>query len=119
MITQGNWKWWAGSDEEWMSIGPCDTREEVIADATSERMGEFQDEHDGEWKLGFHITEARQDPLRIADWIEADRLLERADESLCDSDRVSYEHEDGPWFDVTIEQGKDLEERIKRACDEW
>lgn len=114
-----NWKWWAGDNEEWMSVGPCDTRDEAIEQATDECMGEFQDDKDGKWKLAFHIVEASNENLRLASWIEADRLLERAEDSLADSDRVAGENDDGPWFTTTPEQEKDLEARIKRVCDEW
>ena len=24
------WKWWSGSDPEWMTHGPCDTRDQAI-----------------------------------------------------------------------------------------
>ncbi|NTG85841.1 hypothetical protein G6L15_06715 [Agrobacterium rhizogenes] len=112
------WQWWAGDNEEWMSVGPCVSREEAIAAATDECVGEFKDD-DGQWKLSIHVVEARQDPLRLADWIGADRLLEMADDQLCDSDRVSHEYEEGPWFAASTEQEADLAERIKRACDDW
>lgn len=112
------WQWWAGSTEEWCTVGPENTREAIIQAATNDSLGEFQHEEGG-WNLGFHIVEARSDPLRLADWIESDRLLERAEDSMADSDRTSSEYDDGPWFDCTPEQEKDLEERIKRACDEW
>lgn len=116
--TTSPWQWWAGSDEEWCTVGPEDTREAIIQAATNDRLGEFEHEGGG-WNLSFHIVEARQDPLRFADWIEAERLLERAEEGMADSDRVSSEYDDGPWFECTPEQEKDLEERVKRACDEW
>lgn len=117
--TTSPWQWWAGTSEELCWVGPEDTREAIIQAATNDSLGEFQDEKDGHWKLGFYIVEARQDPLRLADWIESDRLLERAEDSVADSDRTSSECDDGPWFRCTPEQEQDLEERIKRACDEW
>jgi len=112
------WRWFASTDEEWMPYGPRLTREQVIADAESGCAGEFLAD-DGLWKLAFQIWEARQDPLRLADWFGADRALERAEEQLYDSDRVSPDFEDGPFFDATPEQEADLTERLKRACDEW
>ncbi|KQQ72965.1 hypothetical protein ASF70_15995 [Rhizobium sp. Leaf321] len=115
---EAKWQWWAGSTKEWCTVGPEDTREAIIQAATNDSLGEFQHEEGG-WNLGFYIVEARQDPLRLADWIESDELLERAEESMADSDRTSSENDDGPWFECTQEQGKDLEERVKRACDEW
>lgn len=118
MPAESPWQWWAGEGEEWCTVGPEATREAIISAATKDRLGEFEHEGGG-WNLSFYIVEARQDPLRLADWIEADRLLERAYEGISDSDRVSIEYDDGPWFDCTQEQEKDLVERVKRACDEW
>lgn len=112
------WQWWAGSNEEWCTVGPEDSRDAIIQAATNDSLGEFENDKGG-WSLGFHIVEARQDPLRLADWIDSDTILERAEDNVADSDRVSTEFEDGPWFECTPEQEKDLEERIKRACDEW
>lgn len=117
-MSSTGWKWWAGTNEEIMTYGPRDTREDAIREAQEDRMGEFQDE-DGTWKIGCHVVEARQDPLRLADWIDVDRLLERAEESLADSDRVGAEGDEGPWFECTPEHERDLAERIARACDEW
>lgn len=113
----GEWKWWGGTDEEVCTWGPYDTRDEVIQAGIEDGCGEFQDES-GKWKIGFHIVEARKDHLRLSDWIDADRALERADESVADSDLAS-EYDDGGYFDCTTEQQRDLERRIKSACDEW
>lgn len=115
---QSDWQWWGGAHEEVCTYGPCDTKEEIIAEAVADGIGEFQAE-DGSWKLGVHVCEARKDPLRLCDWIgDADELLERAEESLGDSDRAS-EHDDPPYFDCTKDQQADLENRIKAACNDW
>ena len=112
------WQWWGGADEEVCIYGPCATRDEVIAEAVSDRMGEFQAE-DGSWKIGVHVCEARKDPLRLADWIDdAEYQLERADERVSDSDRASENDDDG-YFGCSTEQAKDLERRLKAACDDW
>ncbi len=112
------WQWWGGVDEEVCIYGPHETRDEVIAEATSDGIGEFQAE-DGTWKISIHVCEARKDSLWLSDWImEIDELLERADEAVSDSDRAS-EHDDPPYFDCKKEHQADLERRIKAACDEW
>ena len=113
-----DWKWYAGYDEEWFTIGPEDTKDAIIQAATGDCIGEFKNEV-GDWCLGFHIAEARQDPLLLADWVSADHTLERAEDNISDSDRVSSESDDGPWFECTPDQEADLDERIKRACAEW
>jgi hypothetical protein len=106
---KSEWKWWSGSNEEWMEHGPCDTREQAIDEARD----------DNPEAHGFYLVEARQDPLRLADWIDAEVMIDRAEEELGDSDRIGAEHDDGPWFVTTPAQANDLETRIKKACDEW
>lgn len=116
------WQWFAGAScEEYMTIGPCETREQVIAEAIQDGFGEYLDEtvNPPKWMNRFHICEARNDPLRLADWIGTELLLERAEESISDSDRASCEYDDGPYFEVTPEQESDLTRRIAQACDEW
>ena len=111
------WFWWAGRNDECFQVGPCPTREAAIAAAADERLGEFHDETDGFLKLRFEIVEAQSAPLRLADWIDADSILERADENLADSDRIG--EEDGPWFDASSEQEADLVASLKAAADAW
>lgn len=116
--SESPWQWWAGEGEEWLTVGPEDTREAIISAATNDRLGEFQ--HDGGgWNLSFYIVEARKDPLRLADWIHDCDILDHAEDCLADSDRVASEFDEGPWFTCSAAQKKDLQERINRACDEW
>lgn len=117
IVTEGAWQWWAGRSEEWFEVGPEATKEAIIQAATNDSLGETDD--DGSWKLSFHIVEARQDPLRIADWLDLDALIERAEDNVADSDRVASENDDGPWFECSPEQEKDLRQRVAQACDEW
>lgn len=118
-VVQANkWEWWGGDDEERYLYGPCETKEDIIQEATHGCTGEFQDEENN-WKIGIHICEAQREPLRVADWIDADSILERAEDNIVDSDRVSAEHDEGPWFECSTEQSSDLESRIKTACDDW
>lgn len=116
--TNEGWAWWAGRGE-WKTVGPCATREQAINEAVDSEAGHF------EWvieptryALAFEVCEAKNDPLRIADWI-ADDLLEYAEDQIWNSDRASSEYDDGPVFDCSPEQAADLKERIARACDEW
>ena len=113
------WGWWAGSNEDLFDVGPCETRDEAISEAIGScTYNEFQND-DGRWMVEVFLCEARNEPLRLADWIDADDLLERAEDNLWDRDRVSGEFEEGPWFVATLEQAADLADRVKRACDEW
>ena len=88
--------------------GRCSSREDAVL--------EGRDEHEGE---DYYVAWAVNDPVRLADWIDADRLLEGADEALADNNRVSAEYDDPPFFEVTPDQEQDLIARVQRACDEW
>lgn len=117
-LPQGEWQWWGGTNEEVCIYGPCASKEDVVAEAVSDGIGEFQAE-DGSWKIGVHVCEARKDPLRLADWIaDADDILDRADERVSDSDRASEYDNDG-FFECSKEQMADLDRRLKAACDDW
>ena len=107
MTTERKWHWYQARFEEGSYSGPHATREDAIA--------EGRDECDGD---GFHIAEATNPPIRLADWIGADYMLERADESVFDNDRASNEWDD-VIFSATKEQEADLVVRIRTACDEW
>jgi len=114
----GEWKWYGGPSEEVCTFGPCDTKEQVIQEAIDDQSGEFQAE-DGKWMIGVHVCEARKDPLHLSRWLpEIDWLLEHAEDGFADSDRAS-EYDDGGVFQCTVDQQRDLERRLKAACDEW
>ena len=107
-MSGAEWKWYVGQGGERFDAGPLDSREEAIEQGREEYNGE-----------AFDICEAKQDPLKVSDWIDADRILEWAEEQVGDSDRICFEFDEPPYFPVKPEQEKDLTERIKRACDEW
>jgi hypothetical protein len=117
-VRETPWKWYAGQNDEWFALGPFDTREELLKQAEGERLGEFLDDADGAWKLAFHVVEARSDSLRLADYVDAESLLDQAEECLESSDRMT-EVDEGPIFDCSPEERLDLELRIKGACDRW
>jgi len=57
-MTKDNWQWWSGTDDEYFTNGPFDTRKEAI------------EALDGE---GGHIIEAERYPIKFS----AKRLIER------------------------------------------
>ena len=107
-VSSADWKWWTGHGGEHYTSGPHDSREAAIEAGRDEFCGE-----------AFDICEAKQNPLKLSQWINVERMVVDADESVGDSDRVCGEFDEPPYFPVTPEQEKDLTERIKRACDEW
>lgn len=117
-LEERGWQWWAGKSEEWMTVGPCASREQAIEEARQQRIGEQNDDA-GNLSLRFVVMEARQDPLRLADWLPNDEMLVFADDNLAGSDRVAAECDQGPWFEVSDDLEAELISRIKRTCDEW
>lgn len=110
MNDQRHWQWYQARHEEGSYSGPYATREDAIA----EGRGEWGDDDD----VGFWIAEATDPPVKLSEWIGADDLLERAEESIFDNDRASMEWDD-LIFDASKEQEADLKARIIAACDEW
>lgn len=117
-MSELKWEWWAGTNEEEFRYGPHNSREDAISEAQSDASGEFQD-NDGVWKVGVHIVEACNPPLLLSRYFRTDDILERAEETLSDSDRVGAEGDEGPWFECTVAQDRDLQDRVRRAIDEW
>lgn len=67
-----SWKWYASADEESYTVGPCDSREQVIAQAISDEIGISRDFKSSR----FHIMEARQDPIDFAEFVNEESLFE-------------------------------------------
>jgi hypothetical protein len=107
-VTSADWEWWAGQGGEHFTSGPHDSREAAVEAGKEEFPGE-----------PFDICEAKQAPLKLSDWIDVDRIMQDAEDSIDESDRVCSDFDEPPYFPVTPEQEKDLTARIKRACDEW
>lgn len=108
MTTPHPWLWHHArhDDSELWSAGFA-TLAEAVADGRAQ--------HDG----AFYVQQASNPPLRLADWIDLETLLERADEAVLESDRAHAEFDEGPFFEASTKQLDDLETRLKRACDEW
>lgn len=114
------WAWWAGRDDEFFTVGPCTSREEAISAAVRDGCCEDRAD-DGEGFVNrIYLVEAQNAPLRLADFIDVEQMIERADEDIGESDRVSYEFGDEPpYFDPTPEQTADLTQRVKAAVEAW
>ena len=100
MMTEQEWKWYAGSNEETFEYGPFDTREQAIA------------ELDG---YGGYVIMARRVSLRLSKYFDADTFLENAEDRSCD-----MANEDGdPVFDIDSDHKADLEARVRAAIEVW
>jgi hypothetical protein len=110
------WFWYAGQNEEWFTVGPCDCKEQAIDEAVDSNIGEFQDE-DGKWFLGIHVLEAAKDDVLLSKYFDVESAIENANERLGEDDYSEYV--DPSFFDMTPQQEQDLVERIKQTIDNW
>lgn len=93
------WKWFSGTNDEYYSDGPFNTRGEAIEALEGE---------------GGYIIEARQDPLKLSQHIDFERALEDTEE---DFERL--EEDDSIIFDCTQAQQANLIDRLKTAVNDW
>lgn len=105
-MTEENWKWYSGDNDESYSYGPFDNREEAIDEA----RGGYGDD------VGIFVIAAIKGEIRLRDYIGASHILEEAEERAYD---MRNPDGDNNIFDVTREQEKDLAVMLKTACDAW
>jgi hypothetical protein len=86
------------------------SRDEAIAAARAEEM-------DNPGPL--FVIKAYNPPLRLADYLPVDTILDLAEDAVVESGRVYTQIDKGPYFFVSTQQKQDLSERLCRACDEW
>lgn len=101
----GEWQWWAGRDEEGFSVGPYNTREDVIAEAIS---------YFGEGEGDFVITEAVMHEISLT----ASSVLDNIYDNWADSDLFSAEH-DAPEPQGSKEDQKAAGADLQAALDAW
>ena len=99
-MSDNNWKWYSGSNDEVFYNGPFDTRERAVA------------ELDG---YGGFVIEARKDDLQLSSHFHIGVLLDAAEDDV-----VDLSDEDGsPIFDVSSDQEADLQARVRATIDAW
>lgn len=107
--------WYASSDSEHYTVGPCDTRDQVIDEATDMELG-WQEDDDGA-RMVFHVIEASKPVFNLADHFDAAHWFEML--------------ENGPAFDlgdpdgdgilsiISKAAGDDLEARVREVIRKW
>jgi hypothetical protein len=116
----GTWGWWAGGDEETYTVGPHETRDEIIAEACHDGGFEMENDEGDGFEHWFHICEARQDPIRMSKHLpDIDWLLETIMDNWFDSDECGEGDDSRDHFVTTLEQRVDLEREIRKVFDDW
>jgi hypothetical protein len=110
------WEWWASSDEEMYTIGPCVSREEVISEAIESELGFDYDAEVPACK--FHIVEAMKWDIQLADYFEVGEWFERLEEGDF-SDLGEPEGYDGLLSHIKDDVATDLEAAVRAAVAEW
>lgn len=103
------WQWWAGSDESWMTVGPCATREQVISEAVSDGLYENHD--------GFYVIEAIKGRVDLSAQFDATYWLEQAHERL----HEDLADENGDGFDIitSADDIEALQKAVRAAISKW
>lgn len=94
-----NWKWYSGTNEEYFSGGPFDTREEAV-EALEGEAG--------------CVIEATKPDLRLAQHLDFQQALEELEENF---DRMEEDRD--VIFEMTKGQEADLIRRLQEACEQW
>lgn len=105
-MSGAGWKWWAVRFGEHF-CGPFDEKDEAIREG--KRV----------FPASFEIFETLHEPLRLADWIDVEKMLELAEEKVAESPAASPIFDEWFYFDSSPDHDNDLGERVKRVCDEW
>lgn len=105
-LNHSPWSWWAGRDEEWMTVGPEATREDAIAQAIDDI---------GEGEGDFTVMEARMHAI----YFDAASIIDNAYEGWADNcDLFSSEH-DAPEPQGTKEEQMVAEDELQALLDAW
>lgn len=103
-VTAG-WAWWAGRNEEWMTVGPEPTRDDAIAQGMDDV---------GEGEGDFIVLEAVMHEISLS----ASSVLENAYENWCDGDMFSHEY-DSPEPQGTKEDQQAGETELQALLNGW
>lgn len=106
-MTKDLWNWWAGRTDEWMTVGPCNTRDDAVAGAIRDI---------GEGEGDFVVMEACS---LIPPPLDADTIINDYFEHLGDtSDYYSGEGDYPEWL-LPEDQQKVAEAELQQFLTAW
>ena len=97
-----------------MTVGPANSREDIIAMVLEDACGEYQRE-DGEWRIAAQIGEHQEGNVDLSQYFDVEDFLHRAGEDMDDNREGS--DEDGnhhPLESITGADQADLDRRDSR-----
>lgn len=111
MTKEPSWGWYASADEENYHCGPEPTRDAIIQAATDDEIGLY----DLSDPQVFHIIEAWQATVDLADHFDAADWVESLNDNLSD-----FGGSDGePIVDLTAVAMSSLDRTVKEAIAKW
>lgn len=81
MTKADEWGWWAGPTDEYVTVGPCATKEQAVQEALD--AGDYTEiETEGGWKRVVHWCEARGQYFECSECGNPDEPCEGCREAL-------------------------------------
>jgi len=115
-MTDKEWGWYAGDNEEEFRVGPESTREAIIASAIASDVG-YDYEDPAAHKYRFCIVEAKKSDIHLGGLFDASRWFEELDNGLLYDQ--GDPNGDGLLADITAKQSEALELTIRLAINLW
>ncbi len=109
------YRWWAGADEERLTVGPCTTRDDAIREAIkNETYTELEpDVENSGWRIKIHLCECVR--LEVSDMeVDGQRVLEILEDRYED-----FSFEDPLFSNVTADQAKSLGDALTAVLHAW
>jgi hypothetical protein len=112
---EARWQWWAGDDEEHLTIGPHKTRADAIKEAIDQQVYIELEPNDDEpeWRVSLYVCQGVC-PTVLDMVIYGDRFLEDLDTRYED-----WSYEEALFINVTRDEEEDLGRVLTEALHAW
>lgn len=108
--------WWAGRNEEILAVGPCDTKEQAIAEAIGSMAYRENDDGTNTIYVGMFVKQR----INLAKYFDAESFLEKASEKMDEDGDGGDEYGDNnPCLEISEQATADLECVVREAIWKW